>query len=73
MTKNMKTDDIAKLLDALEEVCIASLRANLPTLTSEQARNIVGKIGSRIMFGKEVSDEVFVVGFNENKREDVYE
>ena len=57
-----------EILDLLEDVCIGAAKKVLEQsgfpITREQARNLVGKIGTRITFssslGKERTDEIIM-------------
>ena len=55
-----RTDEI---LDALEAVLISTIKPILVkagmTVTDEKARNILGKVGTRITFGKEGYKKTF--------------
>lgn len=51
------------VLDDVEDIVVESvysyLKIAMPEATKDQARNMVGKIGVRIVFGKEVFNDAF--------------
>jgi hypothetical protein len=57
--KKTKEDEFNEVLDALESMCISTIKSVTPNLSDESARNILAKIGIRIAYGKEMLKDVF--------------
>jgi hypothetical protein len=57
--KKTKEDEFNEVLDALESMCISTIKSVNPNLSDESARNILAKIGIRIAYGKEMLKDVF--------------
>jgi hypothetical protein len=57
--KKTKEDEFNEVLDALESMCISTIKSVTPNLSDESARNILAKIGIRIAYGKEMFEDVF--------------
>jgi len=54
----------SELLDKLEVIIVENIRQLLKEvgkeITYEQARNIIGNIGTRIVYGKELADKLIL-------------
>lgn len=57
--KKTKEDEFNEVLDALELMCISTIKSVNPNLSDESVRNILAKIGIRIAYGKEMLKDVF--------------
>jgi hypothetical protein len=57
--KKTKEDEFNEVLDALESMCISTIKSVNPNLSDESVRNILAKIGIRIAYGKEMLNDVF--------------
>lgn len=65
-------------LDKLEDILVKMTRDLLndarkrhaKEITYEEARNMVGNIGTRILFGKDIYDTAFKTGLSERKAND---
>lgn len=57
--KKTKEDEINEVLDAIESMCISTIKSVNPNLSDEGVRNILAKIGIRIAYGKEMLKDVF--------------
>jgi hypothetical protein len=57
--KKTKEDEFNEVLDALESMCISTIKSVTPNLSDESVRNILAKIGIRIAYGKEMFEDVF--------------
>jgi hypothetical protein len=57
--KKTKEDEFNEVLDALESMCISTIKSVTPNLSDEGVRNILAKIGIRIAYGKEMFKDVF--------------
>ena len=58
-----------ELLNALESLLVDVLVKTIPNIDKVGATNILGKIGARIVFGRETADSVYFKSKSESVKE----